>query len=59
MKGVYQHCSGKHLHRLLAEFEFRYSNRVALGVNDQDRTVTALLGVVGKRLTYQTTGRKA
>ena len=57
MKGVYQHCSGKHLHRYLAEFQFRYSNRVALGVNDTDRTVTALLGVVGKRLTYQTTAR--
>ena len=32
MKGVYQHCSEKHLHRYLAEFDFRYSNRVALGV---------------------------
>jgi transposase-like protein len=59
MKGVYQHCSGKHLHRYLAEFEFRYSNRAALGQNDTDRTVTALLGVVGKRLTYETTGRGA
>jgi len=55
MKGVYQHCSSKHLHRYLAEFEFRYSNRVALGHTDNDRTITALLGVVGKRLTYQTT----
>jgi len=34
MKGVYQHCAEKHLHRYLAEFDFRYSNRVALGVND-------------------------
>ncbi len=34
MKGVYQHCSEKHLHRYLAEFDFRYSNRAALGVND-------------------------
>ena len=34
MKGVYQHCSEKHLHRYLAEFDFRYSNRVALGVDD-------------------------
>ena len=29
MKGVYQHCSEKHLHRYLAEFDFRYSNRIA------------------------------
>ena len=35
MKGIYQHCSGKHLHHYLAEFDFRYSNRVALGVNDE------------------------
>ena len=35
MKGVYQHCSEKHLHRYLAEFDFRYSNRVRLGVNDE------------------------
>ncbi|TWC00904.1 ISXO2 transposase-like protein [Bradyrhizobium macuxiense] len=34
MKGNYQHCSEKHLYRYLAEFDFRYSNRVALGVND-------------------------
>ena len=34
MKGVYQHCAEKHLHRYLAEFDFRYNNRVALGVND-------------------------
>ena len=36
MKGVYQHCSEKHLHRYLAEFDFRYSNRVALGVDDSE-----------------------
>ena len=53
MKGVYQHCSEKHLHRYLAEFDFRYSNRVALGVNDEARAGRALKGVVGKRLTYQ------
>jgi len=52
MKGVYQHCSEKHLHRYLAEFDFRYSNRVALGVNDVVRSETALKGIVGKRLTY-------
>jgi len=53
MKGVYQHCSEKHLHRYLAEFDFRYSNRVALGVDDQSRTKKALVGVKGKRLKYK------
>jgi hypothetical protein len=53
MKGVYQHCSEKHLHRYLAEFDFRYSNRVALGVDDQDRADKALKGIAGKRLTYR------
>lgn len=53
MKGVYQHCSEKHLHRYLAEFDFRYNHRVALGVDDQERRHKALSGVVGKRLTYK------
>lgn len=53
MKGVYQHCREKHLHRYLAEFEFRYNNRVALGVDDTARADAALLGVAGKRLTYR------
>ena len=52
MKGVYQHCAEKHLHRYLAEFDFRYSNRVAVGVDDQARAGKALKGIVGKRLTY-------
>jgi transposase-like protein len=52
MKGVYQHCKEKHLHRYLAEFDFRYSNRIALGVDDSARTVRALQGAKGKRLTY-------
>ena len=52
MRGVYQHCSKKHLHRYLAEFDFRYSNRVAVGVDDAERATRALQGVVGKRLTY-------
>ncbi len=51
-KGVYQHCGEAHLHRYLAEFEFRYNNRAALGVNDGARTVEAMRGIVGKRLTY-------
>ena len=54
MKGVYQHCAEKHLHRYLAEFEFRYSNREANGFNDGARSVEALKGIIGKRLTYQT-----
>ena len=53
MKGVYQHCDKKHLHRYAAEFEFRYNNRVANGVNDALRADEALMGVVGKRLTYR------
>jgi transposase-like protein len=57
MKGVYQHCSEKHLHRYLAEFDFRYSYRVALGVNDEARTARALKGVIGKRLTYKAADR--
>lgn len=56
MKGVYQHCSEQHLHRYLAEFEFRYNNRDKLGCNDQDRSVAALGGIVGKRLTYKSAG---
>jgi transposase-like protein len=56
MKGVYQHCSEKHLHRYLAEFDFRYSNRIALGVDDDKRTERALLGIEGKRLTYKRIG---
>lgn len=53
MKGVYQHCSEKHLHRYLREFDFRYSNRSALGVEDAERAGIALKGVEGKRLTYR------
>ncbi len=55
MKGVYQHCGHNHLNRYLAEFDFRYNNRKALGVNDEERGEKLLRGVVGKRLTYQTT----
>lgn len=53
MKGVYQHCGEKHLHRYLAEFDFRYSNRVKLGINDAERAALALKGAEGKRLTYR------
>ena len=53
MKGVYQHCSEKHLHRYLAEFDFRYNNRAAMGVADDARATKRLRGIVGKRLTYR------
>ncbi len=52
MKGVYQHCSEKHLHRYLAEFDFRYNNRTARGVNDEERTNRAITSIRGKRLLY-------
>lgn len=54
MRGIYQHCSEKHVARYAAEFDFRYSNRIALGVDDKARADNALAGVVGKRLTYET-----
>ena len=53
MKGIYQHCSEKHLHRYLAEFDFRYNNRSSLGVTDGERTANALKCIGGKRLTYR------
>ena len=53
MTGVYQHCAEKHLHRYLAEFDFRHNNRVRLGVDDVERTERAVKGIVGKRLTYR------
>lgn len=55
MKGVYQHCDERHLHRYLAEFDFRYNNRIALECDDNMRTVRALKGISGKRLTYKGT----
>lgn len=53
MKGVYQHCAEHHLHRYLAEFDFRYSNRSAMGIEDNVRSLIALKGAKGKRLTYR------
>lgn len=52
MRGTYQHCAEKHLHRYLAEFEFRFNHREALGWNDEARTLEAVRGAEGKRLTY-------
>ena len=54
-RGIYgtcQHVSEAHLHRYLAEFDFRYNNRIKLGVDDTQRTGNVLRGIVGKRLTY-------
>ena len=53
MKGVYQHCAKKHLHRYVAEFEFRYTHRVATGFDDRARADQALRGIIGKRVTYR------
>ena len=53
MKGVYQHCGEKHLHRYLAEYDFRFNHRVALGYNDGDRAALAVKAAAGKRLTYR------
>jgi hypothetical protein len=53
MKGIYQHCDEKHLHRYLAEYDFRYNHRSALGIEDGERAALAVKGSAGKRLTYQ------
>jgi transposase-like protein len=53
MRGVYQHCDEKHLHRYLAEFDHRYNHRTALGYSDIDRTLAAIKGIEGKRLMYR------
>jgi transposase-like protein len=53
MRGVYQHCKEKHLHRYLAEYDFRYNHRIALGFDDNMRAEEAAKGIVGKRLTYR------
>jgi hypothetical protein len=53
MNGVYQHCDRQHLHRYVTEFDFRYSNRIALSVDDTERTRRAIKGTVGRRLRYK------
>ena len=59
MRGVYQHCAEHYLNRYLAEFDFRYSNRAANGIDDSERAVIAIRGVVGKRLMLQQPERRA
>jgi hypothetical protein len=56
MKGVYQHCGEAHLHRYIAEFDFRYNRRSALGVSDKERVDAIMEGVGGKRLMYRRPG---
>jgi hypothetical protein len=53
MRGIYQHCGSQHLQRYLTEFDFRYNNRSAAGVEDAERAEKILAGVGGKRLTYR------
>ncbi len=57
MKGIYQHCGEAHLHRYLAEFDFRYNNRAALKISDTERTESIAKGIEGKRLTYRWLGQ--
>jgi transposase-like protein len=59
MRGIYQHCGSQHLQRYLREFDFRYTNRSAMGVDDDMRADLALMGITGKRLTYRRIGRLA
>ena len=53
MRGVYQHCKEKHLHRHLSEYDFRFNHRTALGFNDGEWAALAVKGAAGKRLTYR------
>jgi len=55
--GTYHHVSQQHLKRYLAEFDYRYNERVSLGVNDRDRMAKSVSGIVGKRLTYRRTNQ--
>jgi hypothetical protein len=56
--GVYHHVSEAHLKRYLSEFDFRYNTRCKLGIEDEERASLAVIGGKGKRLTYETTGRR-
>jgi transposase-like protein len=53
MRGIYQHCKEKHLHRYLSEYDFRYNHRTALGFNDGERAALAIKGAEGKRLNFR------
>ena len=56
MKGIYQHCGEAHLHRYLAEFDFRYNRRAALKISDTERAIDAIKGAAGRRLMYRQAG---
>lgn len=53
--GTYHHVSQQHLKRHLAEFDFRYSHRAKLGIDDERRAAMLAVGIKGKRLTYRRT----
>jgi hypothetical protein len=53
MRGIYQHCAEKNLHRYLAEYDWRYNHRIALGFNDGERAALAVKNAAGKRLMYR------
>lgn len=53
--GTYHHVSEAHLQRYINEFDFRFTNRTAQGVNDTERATKALSQIRGKRLTYRRT----
>jgi transposase-like protein len=57
MRGIYQHCGEAHLHRYLAEFDFRHNRRSALGYSDKMRVNEIMEGIFGKRLTYRRIGQ--
>ncbi|NBR10426.1 MAG: hypothetical protein EBT98_12400 [Opitutaceae bacterium] len=57
--GTYHHVSSTHLKRYLAEFDFRYNHRSALGFTDADRFHASLPGIVGKRMTYRRTNQRS
>ena len=57
MKGIYQHCGEAHLHRYLAEFDFRYNRRAKLGISDTQRALDAIKGAAGRRLMYSQSGK--
>ena len=56
MIGTYHHWSEAHIHRYLAEFDFRYSHK---DISDRERADKALEGSFGKRLTYRRTAALA
>lgn len=51
--GTFHSVSEQHLQRYATEFDFRWNHRIALGVNDVQRTTAVLKGIEGKRLTYR------